>query len=161
MTLVLGIMSGTSADGVSLALASFQGRKIKVLTHQTYPYASSLRKVLMEAGNLKTPEISRLNVTLGKYFADCAVRFIKKSRHKPSQIKAIGSHGHTVWHGLHGDRHLFGDSHQKRGQARHTLQIGEPSFIAERTGIPVVADFRMRDLAAGGEGAPLIPFFDD
>ncbi len=142
--LALGIMSGTSADGVSLALASFQGRKIKVLAHQTYPYASSLRKVLMEAGNLKTPGISKLNVTLGNYFADCAVRFIKKSRQKSSKIAVIGSHGHTVWHA-----------------PTHTLQIGEPSFIAERTGIPVVADFRMRDIAAGGEGAPLIPFFDD
>lgn len=150
MTLALGLMSGTSADGVSLALASFQSRKIKVLTQKTYPYPPVLRKILLGAGNLKTPGISQLNVTLGKYFADCAVRFIKKSRQKPSKIKVIGSHGHTVWH-----------APASSSLPSHTLQIGEPSFMAERTGIPVVADFRMRDLAAGGEGAPLIPHFDD
>lgn len=156
--LALGIMSGTSADGVSLALASFQGQKIKVLAHHTFPYPSSFRYLLLNAANLKTPEISELNVSLGNYFANCADKFLKQHHLKSSTIAVIGSHGHTVWHG---DRHFFGVSHRKRGQTWHTLQIGEPSFIAEKTGIPVVADFRMRDIAAGGEGAPLIPFFDD
>ena len=167
MTLALGLMSGTSADGVSLALASFQGRKIKVLANRTYPYPSALRKTLLGAGNLKTPEISRLNVTLGKCFADCAAHFIKESRQKPSRIAVVGSHGHTVWHAPSpyplpsGERVNKAASLWNGVRDGHTLQIGEPSFIAERTGIPVVADFRARDLAAGGEGAPLIPYFDD
>ena len=151
----LGIMSGTSGDGVSLAFTSFQGRKMKVLAHHTFPYPASLQNLLAKAVDLKTPQISMLHVLLGNYFADCAVRFLKKCGPKSSRIAVIGSHGHTLYH--------EGDSPQKRKRGQspfHTLQIGEPSFIAEKTGLPVVADFRMRDLAAGGEGAPLIPFFD-
>lgn len=141
------MMSGTSGDGVSLALVSFSGKKIKVLKHHTFPYPRPFQKVLSKAAALKTPQVSELNGRLGNYFAQCAIKFLKKSGHRPSQIKVIGSHGHTVWH--------------QGTVPRHTFQIGEPSFIAEKTGIPVVADFRPRDIAAGGQGAPLIPFFDE
>ncbi len=146
MTLALGLMSGTSGDGVSLALADFTGRKFKTLGCLTYPYPSSLSKKINSAVHLKTPELSLLNAELGLYFAQCAVRFLKKFPGR--KIKVIGSHGHTVFHA-------------GSGKPAHTFQLGEPSYLAERTGIPVVSDFRPRDIAAGGQGAPLIPFFDD
>ncbi len=148
MKLAIGLMSGTSGDGVSLALASFQDRTIKVLAHHTFPYPFSLQKFLHGAADLKTPQISKLNVLLGNYFADCTLKFLKKCRRRPSEIAGIGSHGHTIYHG-------------GAEKPRHTFQIGEPSILAEKIAIPVVADFRMRDIAAGGQGAPLISFFDE
>ncbi len=144
--LALGIMSGTSGDGVSLALCSFQGRSLKIHHYTTYSYPSSLSKQLSRCLKLKTSDLSALNFELGNYFADCAVRFLKKTK-SSKKVAVIGSHGHTVYHG-------------PRDPLPSTFQIGEPSFIAEKTGIPVVSDFRPRDMAAGGEGAPLIPFFD-
>lgn len=144
----LGIMSGTSGDGVSLALCSFRGRSYQILHSYTFSYTKALALQLQNVLNLKTPELSRLNVALGIYFAGCAVRFLKDNHVPFSRVAVIGSHGHTVYHG-------------PDDKPRHTFQIGEPSYLAERTGIPVVADFRPRDIAAGGQGAPLVPFFDD
>lgn len=147
MTLALGIMSGTSADGASLALCRFGGKNFKVLADKNYPYPAAIQKTILRAAELKTPELSRLNFTLGHFFADCTLRFLKSARVPTKKIAVIGSHGHTVYHG-------------PNDNPRNTLQIGEASVIAETTGIPVVSDFRPRDIAAGGEGAPLIPFFD-
>ncbi len=147
MKLALGMMSGTSADGISVALCSFEEKNLKILAHQTFPYSFKLSQTLICGPLLTAPEISRLNVQLGKLFADAILKFLKKSNYVPEDISVIGSHGHTIYHG-------------PNDQPRNTLQIGESSMIAERTGIPVVADFRMRDIAAGGSGAPLIPFFD-
>ncbi len=143
----VGLMSGTSADGVSLTLTSFRGQSFQLLSYKTYPYPKSLNKQLRQGSRLTTRGISQLNVTLGQFFAKTTLKFIKKTRSPLSKISVIGSHGQTLYHGP--------DDHPA-----HTLQLGEPCLIAEHTGIPVVADFRMRDLAAGGEGAPLIPFFD-
>lgn len=148
MKLALGIMSGTSGDGVSLALCAFQNKSFKILKHHTFPYPKPIAAILPQVLNLDTAQLSLLNTALGIYFAECAVRFLKQARVSPSQVAVIGSHGHTVYHG-------------PEDQPRNTLQIGEPSFLAEATGIPVVSDFRSRDIAAGGQGAPLVPFFDE
>ncbi len=135
-------MSGTSMDGITAALVIFDGEGVRVLRHRTYPYPPKLLERLGRAARLTTPELSRLNFALGEAFAEAALKL--KGRAK---LDAIGSHGQTVWHGP-------GD------EPRNTLQLGEPSVIAERLRTTTVADFRPRDMAAGGEGAPLVPAFD-
>lgn len=147
MTLALGLMSGTSGDGVSAALVSFKNRSFKLLGFQTFPYPSSVRKKILSSVLLKTPEISSLNFELGRYFADATLKLIHKARVPIKKIAVIGSHGQTLYHGPH-------------DAIPSTFQIGEAAVIAEKTGIPVVSDFRPQDIALGGEGAPLIPFFD-
>ena len=145
--LAVGLMSGTSGDGVSLALCAFNEHGFELLGYRTYRYPDWLYREILEGPDLKTPQISRLHVILGKYFARSISHFLKKLRLPPSKITVIGSHGQTLYHG-------------PKDRPANTMQIGEPSLVAEQTGIPVVADFRARDIAAGGEGAPLIPFFD-
>ena len=147
MPIALGLMSGTSCDGVSAALAEFRGRAIRVLAHATTAYPAPVAALLRRPRELTTPAIAQLNVLVGELFAQAALRLIRRSGISPRRIAAIGSHGQTIYHG-------------PREAIPCTLQIGEPAIIAERTGLPVVADFRMRDLSAGGEGAPLMPFFD-
>ena len=136
--IAVGLMSGTSADGVSLA-AIRVGRPPKFLAYRTFPYPRALRERILAARTLRTPELSELHGDLGRHFAACAKTFIGKSR-----PDVIGSHGQTVWH----------------EPGRHTLQIGEAAHIVEATGIPTVCDFRAADIAAGGQGAPLVPYFD-
>ena len=157
---IIGLMSGTSADGVSAVVVEVTGTgtetNLKVLGFETYEYSSVLRE---EVFRLFTPEtstvdkISHMNFVLGEFFADAALRLMVKYDLDPSEIDAIGSHGQTVHHlpGLQ-------DSHGYK--VRSTLQIGEPAVIAEKTMVPVVADFRKADIAAGGEGAPLTPYLD-
>ena len=143
MSLAVGLMSGTSADGVTAVLARFEGRRVETLKLVTRPYDSKLKRLVLDAPKLQTPELSRLNFALGEAFAKAAIAVIGKN--KPV---VIGSHGQTVWHGPAAD-------------PPNTLQLAEPSLIAERTRVPVVADFRPRDMAGGGEGAPLVPAFDE
>lgn len=145
--LALGLMSGTSADGLSLALAEFENRNFKLHAYTTVPYPAALSAKILKASGLRTPQLSRLNFELGIFFADQAAAFLKKTKTTPQSVAVIGSHGQTVYHG-------------PNDKPANTLQIGEPALIAQKTGIAVVADFRPRDIAAGGSGAPLIPFFD-
>jgi anhydro-N-acetylmuramic acid kinase len=145
--LALGLMSGTSCDGISAALARFQGRRVAVVAEQTRRYPQRLARTLREAGRLGAPALSSLHMELGEHFARAAVSLLRVARINPGRVAVIGSHGHTVYHG-------------PRDRTPSTLQVGAPAVIAERTGIPVAADFRPRDLAAGGEGAPLVPAFD-
>ena len=140
-------MSGTSCDGASLALAEFSGNKCAVLAYKTYPYSQALTKKIIAAKDFNAGEISRLNFELGNLFAELTHRFLKEFKIPKSKIICVGSHGQTIYHG-------------PNDHPSNTFQIGEPSVIAEKTGIPVVADFRPRDIAAGGQGAPLIPVFD-
>ncbi len=146
-SLAIGLMSGTSGDGLSIALSSFKNHHFKLLAYKTYEYPKSISNQLRRAQELKTAEISSLHFILGHFFAKKLVLFLKQNRVSPNRVKVVGSHGHTIFHG-------------PADHPPHTLQIGEPSFISEETGIPIVSDFRVRDMAAGGEGAPLIPFFD-
>jgi anhydro-N-acetylmuramic acid kinase len=142
-------MSGTSCDGVSAALASFEGRSFRLIAHRDFPYPSPLSRLLLRSRLLNAASLAQLNVLLGELFAQAARRLLlRAARVSARRVAVIGSHGHTVYHGPH-------------DAIPCTLQLGEPAIIAERTGLPVIADFRPRDLAAGGEGAPLVPFFDD
>lgn len=138
----LGLMSGTSADGVTAVLAEIGGAGVRVLRQRTTPYAPALKRLVLGAAELKAPELSRLNFALGEAFASAALGVMRGAR--PA---VIGSHGQTVWHG-------------PDASPPNTLQLAEPALIAERCGVPVIADFRPRDMAAGGQGAPLVPAFD-
>lgn len=147
MTLAVGLMSGTSGDGVSAVLASFKNRSFRLIAYETYPYPKSAREKITRPFNLKTREISELNAQLGEILAASALKIMRRSKTGSRKISVIGSHGQTLYHG-------------PEDKFPSTFQIGEPAVIAQRTKIPVVSDFRPQDIAAGGEGAPLIPFFD-
>lgn len=139
--IAMGLMSGTSADGVSAAVVRLGRRELEVLTHRTTPYPAALRRRVLAAarGEARTTELSALHADLGRFFARAAARAAGRRR-----IDVIGSHGQTVWHDA----------------GRHTLQLGEASAVAEATGVTTVCDFRQADLAAGGQGAPLVPHLD-
>jgi anhydro-N-acetylmuramic acid kinase len=141
-------MSGTSCDGVSAALVRFHGRSLRVLAESTRPYPAAFSQTLRTSDQLTAPALSALNMELGERFADAALRLLRSARVPAGRIRVIGSHGHSVYHG-------------PRDRVPSTLQLGAPAVIAERTGRPVVADFRARDVAAGGVGAPLVPAFDE
>ncbi len=152
----VGLMSGTSADGIDVAIVDIGRRKVQLLAFETFSYAPALRREILR---LCRPELARLdnichyNFVLGEVFADAVVKLCSKSGISLGSIDLIGSHGQTIYHNPRGTRY-------SRTMIRSTLQIGEPSVIAQRTGITTVADFRPRDMAAGGEGAPLVPYAD-
>jgi len=153
---VAGLMSGTSADGVDAAVVRIGPRGLKLLAFDTTPYPPALRERILalcepHAGSVE--EVCHLNFVIGELFASALLRLCDKHGIAPTSIDLVGSHGQTVCHLPEGRR--FG-----RRRVASTLQIGEPSVIAERTGITTVADFRPRDIAAGGQGAPLVPYAD-
>ena len=141
MPLAVGLMSGTSIDGIDAALVDISGRspnlRIKILSWAIYPFPKGMKEKILSG-----EDICRLNFELGELFAQGVYKICKKGKIPLEKIAFIGSHGQTICH---------------LGRAG-TLQIGEPSVIAERTGITTVADFRPRDIAAGGFGAPLAPY---
>jgi anhydro-N-acetylmuramic acid kinase len=146
----IGLMSGTSVDGIDAALVSIpaSGQPALVATHQ-HSLPIALRdaiQALMQPGPNEIEREGELDIQLGHLFAQAVKELLAKSGIGSSRIRAIGSHGQTIRHRPHAP-HPF------------TRQIGNPSVIAEETGITTVADFRARDLAAGGEGAPLVPAF--
>ena len=158
---VLGLMSGTSADGIDVALAHISGAPphlhARLDNFITIPYPARARAEILRLANggaTSAAEISQLNFFLGELFADAALKACRKFRTKPSRIHLLGSHGQTIFH--QGDPAAF----LGKTRVASTLQIGEPAVIAERTGIATVADFRPADMAAGGKGAPLVPFVD-
>ncbi len=155
--IVVGLMSGTSADGVDAVVVDIQGTKpylrSKILSHHAQSYSSSLRKRLLHiAEKGSVADVCHMNVVLGEIFAKAALSAIKKSGILPRRVSLIGSHGQTVHHLPNGPKE------PGLGKVRSTLQLGDPSVIAERTGLPTISDFRARDLAVGGEGAPLTPY---
>jgi anhydro-N-acetylmuramic acid kinase len=147
--LYLGLISGTSTDGIDAALVRFAPRLQLVFGH-TYPWEPALRARLVELGQatatISLDEVGELDTRVGRAFARAAQQAIAASGVDAAQIRAIGSHGQTLRHRPHGE-HPF------------TLQLGDPSTLAEVTGLTTVADFRRRDVAAGGHGAPLMPAF--
>jgi anhydro-N-acetylmuramic acid kinase len=153
---VVGLMSGTSADGVDAAVVEIDGGKVRLLAFDTFAYPAALRRQILD---LCWPESARLddichyNFVLGKVFSDAVIKLCSKSGISLGSIDLIGSHGQTIYHQPSGRR--YGGR-----TICSTLQIGEPSVIAQRTGVTTVADFRPRDMAAGGEGAPLVPYAD-
>jgi anhydro-N-acetylmuramic acid kinase len=146
--LFLGLISGTSADGIDAALVRFDGGHAQLVFGRTYPWQPDLRTRLVELGQqsakLTLDDIGELDVRIARAFADAALQALADSGTDARDVTALGSHGQTLRHRPHGP-HPF------------TLQLGDPSTIAERTGITTVADFRRRDVAAGGHGAPLLP----
>jgi anhydro-N-acetylmuramic acid kinase len=143
-------MSGTSADGIDAAIIDISKNKTRLLAFDTFKYPQQLRKNILEISEQKTcqaADISRLNFVIGQVFADAVIKLCRKTKINLKTIDLIGSHGQTVYH-------------NPKGKIRSTLQIGEPSIIAYKTGITTVADFRPKDMAAGGQGAPLVPFAD-
>jgi anhydro-N-acetylmuramic acid kinase len=154
--LALGIMSGTSADGIDVALVRISGRGATLEDFAAIPFSSQVREAILrlaEGRGVTAGEISQLNFLLGKTFAKAALAACRKFRVSPTQIAVIGSHGQTVFH--QGIPALFCGQ-----RIASTLQIGDPSVIAGLTGITTVGDFRPADMAAGGQGAPLVPFVD-
>ena len=153
---VAGLMSGTSADGVDAAIIDINPDKVNVLAFDTFPYSSKLRcSILRLCGSslCNAADVCHFNFALGEVFAESVGKLCKKSGIGLNTIDLIGSHGQTIYHNPNGRRF-------DKKTVRSTLQIGEPSIIAQRTGITTVADFRPRDMAAGGQGAPLVPFAD-
>jgi anhydro-N-acetylmuramic acid kinase len=154
--LALGIMSGTSADGIDVALVRSNRRKATLENFVALPFPRDAQKAILnlaEGHSVTTGEISQLNFLLGELFGKAALAACKKFCVAPSQIDVIGSHGQTVFH--QGAPALFNGA-----RVASTLQIGDPSVIAVRTGITTVGDFRPADMAAGGQGAPLVPYVD-
>ncbi len=158
--IVAGVMSGTSADGVDVALCRIQpaarkGRepRIEVLGHMGFPYSKAIRAAVLEAMDasaISTAEMARLNWRLGMIYADCVQQAATKFGVTPA---LVGCHGQTVFHQGKAAKYLGMD-------VRCTWQMGEASVIAERLRCPVVSDFRPADMAAGGQGAPLVPMLD-
>ena len=158
--LVLGMMSGTSADGIDVALARISGAppnlNAKLLGHTSRKFPPALRREILriaEQQPISAGELSQLNFRLGELFADAALSACRIFRVPPSRVALIGSHGQTIFHQGHPIPY-FGSP------IASTLQIGEPSVIAARTGITTVGDFRPADVALGGQGAPLVPYAD-
>lgn len=152
---VIGLMSGTSADGVDAALVEIgaEGDRpaVRLIAHETVPYPSGLReRILTLASGGSSEEVCHLNAYLGELFAEAAQHVARRAGVSLADVDLIGSHGQTI-------QHLPLPRPEGAHVVRSTLQIGEPAVIAERTGATTVADFRPRDLAAGGEGAPLTP----
>jgi len=158
--LVLGLMSGTSADGIDIALASISGAPphlhAKLLGHTSNKFPTALRKEILRVAEqhpITAGELSQLNFRLGEVFAEAALAACRAFRVSPKRIALIGSHGQTIFH--------QGKPVPYLGRpTTSTLQIGEPSIIAARTGITTVGDFRPADIALGGQGAPLVPYAD-
>lgn len=189
---VIGLMSGTSADGIDACLVEISGNgihtKINILAFETYPYDDATRKAVLEICSPETgtvDKICQLNFHLGKLFANAAQSIANKARVSLTDIDLIGSHGQTIYHLPNQATMEKPEVRSQRSEARSnesnsnrintedfkretrylpflrsTLQIGEPSVIAQETGVTTVADFRPRDIAAGGQGAPLVPYAD-
>ncbi|MGC0773732.1 MAG: anhydro-N-acetylmuramic acid kinase [Candidatus Acidiferrum sp.] len=158
--LVLGLMSGTSADAIDVALARISGApphlSAKLLGHTSSKFPPALRKEILRVAEqrpITAGELGQWNSRLGEVFAEAALTACRKFRLSPKRVALIGSHGQTIFH--QGKPVLY------LGRATaSTLQIGDPSVIAARTGITTVGDFRPADIALGGQGAPLVPYAD-
>lgn len=148
-SLYLGLISGTSMDGIDAVLASFEPA-LQVHAALTQPYPDDLRARLLELaqgdGTTTLDEVGALDARIGECFAQAALTVLERAAVQATEVRAIGSHGQTL-------------RHRPKANPRFTMQLGDPNVIAERTGITTVADFRRADFAAGGQGAPLLPVF--
>lgn len=157
---VAGVMSGTSADGVDVVLCRISpaagadgAPRVKLLGHAGFGYSKAVRAAVlaaMDAKAMPVAELSRLNWRLGEIYADCVEKAAAKFG---VRVGLVGCHGQTIYHQATAAKYLGGD-------VRCTWQMGEASVIAERLRVPVVSDFRPADMAAGGQGAPLVPMLD-
>ena len=154
--IVAGVMSGTSADGIDVALVRLGARshaRFELLGHAAYPYPKKVRAAVLAAMNssrASVADLSRLNFLLGKLYSDAVLATERRFR---IQVDLVGCHGQTLYH--QGERQRF-----LGYTLAATWQTGEAAIVAARVGVPVVSDFRPADMAAGGKGAPLVPFLD-
>ena len=156
--IVIGLMSGTSVDGVDAALVEIREHgletQIELLAFNELPFSTEVRSRIFNLFQPETSgvqEICQMNFLIGEFFADAALSVIADAALKKKDIDLIGSHGQTVYHL---------PPRKDTQYVPSTLQLGEPAVIAHRTGIPTIADFRVADVAAGGQGAPLVPYVD-
>lgn len=155
--IVAGVMSGTSADGIDVALVRIMGRgfrsRLELLAHYHFPYPADVRRAVfraMNASSAKVADLARLNFTLGELYAKSVEAAQKRAK---LECELVGCHGQTIYHQGLASLYL-GHS------VACTWQTGEGAILARRLGVPVVSDFRPADMAAGGKGAPLVPFLD-
>lgn len=144
--LYIGLMSGTSVDGIDAALVDFSDKTPRIIAFHYTPYSNSLREKILQlcvSGENEIMRLGEMDVLLGKAFAQASHELLQKAQKTPADIRAIGSHGQTIRH----HPNIF------------TLQIADPNTIAAETGITTIADFRRKDMARGGQGAPLVPAF--
>ena len=149
--LYLGLMSGTSLDGVDAVLVDFGPNTCTLHAAATTPFPDPLLsrlRNLIDDPNCSLEQLGGLNVAVGAFFARCALRLVAESGREPVEIRAIGHPGHTVFH-------------KPNKPEPFTMQIGDPAVVATETGLTTVADFRSTDVALGGQGAPLVPAFHD
>ncbi|MBW7865465.1 MAG: anhydro-N-acetylmuramic acid kinase [Candidatus Hydrogenedens sp.] len=149
----IGLMSGTSSDGVDAALVRIKGSgpglAMKLIAHRSFPYDAELRNRLLTE-QMSAKEVCLLNFELGARMADAVMVMMEGAENEQIHVDYVAMHGHTVGH------YPPGAGSDRIG----TMQIGEAAVVAQRAGIPVVSDFRVRDMAAGGQGAPLVPYAD-
>jgi len=146
----IGIMSGTSLDGVDVVLCEIDESSCTLLESIEFPFPSELKSELLNmiAGQCTLEEVGRADHSLGLLFTEAVASLLVSHDIDASTVRAIGLHGQTLWHAPHGS-HPF------------TMQLGDPNILAAKTGIPVVADFRRKDVALGGQGAPFAPAFHE
>ena len=157
---IIGLMSGTSCDGLDIALIEISGNgnngDLKFVNGASIAYSAVQKKAIQKATHSVKSNInyiSQLNFYLPQIWSEMIANFLKENKLTASQIDLVGSHGQTIWH--QPEKEVFADK-----SISSTMQIGDPSVLAQLTSIPVVGDFRVADIALGGQGAPLIPYFD-
>lgn len=146
--LYVGVMSGTSLDGVDVVLCRIEHTCIELVSSLEYPLDTELKHAILEllVGDCTLKDVGEIDHRLGSLFADAVLALIKQSGCDKARVTAVGLHGQTVWH-------------QPDSVMPFTMQIGDPNIVAARTGIQTVADFRRKDMALGGQGAPFAPAF--
>ena len=154
--IVLGMISGTSVDGIDAAIVDISGAppelRARLVSFTYLPWSDAQRAQIFAMFNPATSpvdQLCRMNFAIGEWFALAALQAIEEAGLTPEQVALIGSHGQTAYHCM-----------DAQSPVKSTLQVGEPAVIAERTGLTTVADFRVADVAAGGQGAPLVSYID-
>ena len=152
MGIYLGLISGTSVDAIDAALVDFDVAPLRIIAASATPFAPALKRrlsaLIENPGSVALDEVGQIDVELGRAFAQAALELMQNAGIGAGRVTAIGSHGQTL-------------RHRPDLATPFTWQIGDPNTLAEMTGVTVVADFRRRDVAAGGQGAPLLPVFHD
>jgi len=154
--IIIGLMSGTSADGVDVALCNIRGEPgdmtVALIAGATFPYEAQMRERILaccDPSESRVHDIAALHVDLAEVFANSALALLERQGMSREQVDLIASHGQTIWHNV-----------MPSGQVSASLQIVEPAVLAERTGVTTLSNFRARDIAAGGQGAPLTSYVD-